>query len=74
MNKSDLIKEDLHIAVRNLNNRVKELNAAIEQGNSIEAHAIAKSVIRRSNTVANEIEYQAIFNNKDYYKWAKEVA
>lgn len=74
MNKSDLIKEDLHIAVRNLNNRVKELNAAIEQGNTIEAHAIAKSVIRRSNTVASEIEYQSLFNNEDYYKWAKEVA
>ena len=66
--------KDLYYVVRRLNTSMKELNAALEEGNAIKAHSLAESVQRRAKMVADEIEYQSMFNNEEYAKWAKEVA
>ena len=65
--------KDLHTVVRNLNNRMKELNAAIEDGNGTSAHALAESIARRAKIVANEIEYQELFNNEEYAEWSAKL-
>lgn len=65
--------KDLHTVVRNLNNRMKELNAAIEDGNGTSARALAESIARRAKIVANEIEYQELFNNEEYAEWSAKL-
>lgn len=66
--------QDLHTVVRRLNTHVKELNAVIEQGDATYAHHLAESIRRDAIIVANEIEYQSLFNNEEYVQWTKEAA
>lgn len=75
MKKSNRLEsiKDLHYVVRRLNTRMKELNIAIEDGNAIRAHALAASVERHAKMVANEIEYQSMFNNEEYAEWSAKL-
>jgi len=53
------LNNDLHAVVRDLNNDVKQLNAAIEDCDINLASTLAKSVMRNAKIVVNEIDCQA---------------
>lgn len=62
--------KDLQYVVSRLNTSMESLNKALEEGNMQKANRYAIAVERRARMLANEIEFQTMFNAEEMKQYA----
>ena len=65
--------KDLHYVITKLNGEMHRFNTAAEEGNVQDMYKYLDLIKCAANMVREEMEFQELFNNKQYAEWSADL-